>query len=93
MITKTRGLALLKVRRHPVLFSLLMAGAALLSPGWSVQPCAAAYSSTQGPLPNDESTTSYGTFQVQVAPNFTNLFWPKTATDYFYPGFDRPPAC
>lgn len=88
MITKTRGLALLKVRRHPVLFSLLMAGAALLSPGWSVQPCAAAYSSTQGPLPNDESTTSYGAFQVQVAPNFTNLFWPKTATDYFYPGFD-----
>ena len=67
-----------------------MAGAALLSPGWSVQPCAATgpYTSPQGVLPNDESTPSYGAFQVQVAPNFTNMFWPKLAGGYAYPGFD-----
>jgi len=71
----------------PVLFGLLVASAVYLSPELSVQRCAAAFTSTQGPLPGDETTTSFGAFQIQVDPAFTNLFYPTSPGGYFYPGF------
>ena len=74
-------------RSGSILSTLLVVGAVLLGPGWGVQHCAAAYTSTQGPLPNDEVTTSFGAFQIQVDPNFTNLFYPLLPGGFFYPGF------
>ena len=82
---KTQKILVQKNSRQPALCGLLIAGAALLGTG--VQRCAAAFTSTQGALPNDELTTSYGAFQIQVDPNFTNLFYPTTPLGFFYFGF------
>ena len=68
--------------RRRAWLGLVMAGAVWLSLG--VQRCAAQFPSS----PGDEHTTSFGAFQIQVSPNFTNLFWPTTPTGYFYYGFD-----
>lgn len=70
-------------RSFRLFFSVLgLASLALLGPG--VQRCAAQFPGG----PADETTTSFGAFQIQVSPNFTNLFWPTTAGGYFYYGFD-----
>ncbi len=87
IVMKTQKKSFQKICRHPALGCLLIAGAVWVGPGVSVQRCAAAFTSTQGPLPGDETTTSFGAFQIQVDPNFTNIFYPTTPGGYFYPGF------
>lgn len=82
-MVKAQSLSFLKRRGHSVLLSLFTAGAVLLSPGWSVQRCAAG---TGFPTaPTNETTFSMGVFQIQIDPAFAFLFAPAPA--YYYPGY------
>jgi hypothetical protein len=63
---------------------VLAAGLTLFGPGGSGPQCLAGYAGG----PADEPTTSFGAFQIQVSPNFTNLFYPtNTSGGNAYPGF------
>jgi hypothetical protein len=83
-----------KLRSCLAISTLLLTAAALLGPGGGGQRCAAQPNFPVNHLGNttpadyqwDEQTFSIGVAQIQVEPNFTNLFAPTTSS-YYYPGF------
>ena len=79
-----------KLRSRLAMSTLLMTVAALVGSGGGGQRCAAQPNFPPPPVggyASDEYTFSIGVAQIQVDPNFTNLFAPLTSTDYWYPGF------
>jgi hypothetical protein len=83
MKIKTHGSSGIRVDSGSVFYTLLLAGAMLLSPGWGVQRTAAG---TGFPtVAGDEPSFSIGVFQLTVDPAFAFLFAPSPT--YYYPGY------
>jgi hypothetical protein len=78
----------MNIKFGSVLPALLLAGVALLGPGWGVQRCAAQPFLSPN-IPGDEPSFSIGVFQLTVNPSFAYLFtpYPNTPGNYYYPGF------
>jgi hypothetical protein len=76
-----------KARSASLSLALLIVGAGLFGPGWSVQRCVAG---TGFPTtPTDGSTFSIGVVQIVVDPSFAFLFAPSNSFSY-YPGYAGP---
>jgi hypothetical protein len=75
MKIKTHSLSEIRVNSGSVFYTLLVAGAMLLGPGWGVQRSAAQIFPGQG----DDTTGSMGVFRITVDPAFRPLMNPVGA--------------
>jgi hypothetical protein len=86
MKTITPNLSGIKAESGSLFLTLLLAGAGLFGPGWSVPRCAAGGFPTTA---TNGSTFSIGVVQIVVDPNFAFLFAPSNSFSY-YPGYAGP---